>query len=249
MKLSSTPAAPARPFERLLAVSDVHGHGEGLDLLLKEAEYHPLRDQLILVGDYIDTDPATWRTLDRMIELTAEGAIALPGNHDLKLLSLMSAPPAREHCQRWLDWLNQLPFCAESGPFIFVHAGFRPGIPLERQSLRDITEIREEFWHAGEDDFAGTAIGGRTIVFGHTPTFKLGASPGSIWRSPGRMAIDTGAKHGVRLTLLDLTNEISYSCSTAPQRPYGDLRREHLAGLGIEDRTDTEGDSHARIGS
>ncbi len=226
MKLSHLPATPARPFERLLAVSDIHGHGEGLDLLLREAAYDPSRDQLMLGGDYIDTDPATWNSLDRIAELTAEGAIALPGNHDLKLLAL--PPAARRSAEARLAWLRELPLCAEAGGYLFVHAGFRPGVPLERQTLRDVTEIREEFWYASEDDFAGTGIGGRTIVFGHTPTFKLGAAPGSVWRGERRLAIDTGAKHGLRLTLLDLTNGIAYSCSTAPGRLYGDMRRRRL---------------------
>lgn len=224
MKLSNRPATPARKFERLLAISDIHGHGEGLDLLLREAGYNPNRDQLMLGGDYIDTDPDTWSILDRIIELTDEGAIALPGNHEFKLLALQ--PSVRLRIESNLHWLRELPPCAEANGFLFVHAGFRPGIPLEQQTLRDMIEIREPFWTSSEQDFNGNeAIAGRTIVFGHTPTFKLGAAPGSVWNRPGKIGIDTGAKHGLRLTLVDLTNAMSYSCSTAPDRLYTDIRR------------------------
>jgi len=227
MNPSNRPAIPARKFERLLAVSDIHGHGEGLDLLLREAGYDPDRDQLILGGDYIDTDPDTWNILDRIIELTNEGAIALPGNHELKLLALQ--PSVRLQIESKLDWLRDLPPCAETSGFLFVHAGFRPGIPLERQTLRDMIEIREPFWTSSEQDFNGNdRIAGRTIVFGHTPTFKLGTAPGSVWTRPGKIAIDTGAKHGLRLTLIDLTNAITYSCSTAPERLYQDIRRRKI---------------------
>lgn len=226
MNPSNLPATPAQKFkfERLLAISDIHGHSDGLDLLLREAGYDPNRDQLILGGDYIDTDPDTWNILDRIIELTNEGAIALPGNHEFKLLALQ--PAARLRIESKLDWLRDLPPCAEANGFLFVHAGFRPGIPLEQQTLRDMIEIREPFWASSEQDFQGNdRIAGRTIVFGHTPTFKLGATPGSIWTRPGKIAIDTGAKHGLRLTLIDLTSAITYSCSTAPDRLYRDVRR------------------------
>ncbi|MCQ4087308.1 metallophosphoesterase [Saccharibacillus sp. JS10] len=228
---STTPLAT--PFQRILAISDIHGHEQGLDLLLAEAGYDPSYDLLILGGDYIDTDPATWRILDRIIQLTTEGAIALPGNHELKLLALEGV--ARQNIQHHLDWLNHLPLYFAVGDFIFVHAGFRPGVLLEQQTMRDMIEIREAFWNSDGQAFQEDEnIAGRTIVFGHTPTFKLGAPLGQPWIQPGKLGIDTGAKHRVRLTLLDLTNSISYSCSTSPEQLYLDLRRQVLQLGGSE---------------
>ncbi|MBO9610593.1 MAG: metallophosphoesterase [Paenibacillaceae bacterium] len=200
---------------RLLAVSDIHGHGEGLLLLLREAGYDPRRDRLFLLGDYVDADPSTRSTLEIVHSLARQGAVALPGNLEVQLLR-----------NDWTDapgdvraWLGSLPYYATEDEFLFVHAGIRRGLPPERQSIADMTEIREEFWaHAPEP--------GRTVVFGHTPTFKLGAAPGSLWLAPGRIGIDTGAKHGHRLTLLDLRGDFAYSCSTAPANRYGDVRSE-----------------------
>jgi len=200
---------------RLLAVSDIHGHGEGLLLLLREAGYDPRRDRLFLLGDYVDADPSTRSTLEIVHSLARQGAVALPGNLEVQLLR-----------NDWTDapgdvraWLGSLPYYATEDEFLFVHAGIRRGLPPERQSIADMTEIREEFWaHAPE--------AGRTVVFGHTPTFKLGAEPGSLWLAPGRIGIDTGAKHGHRLTLLDLRGDVAYSCSTAPANRYGDVRSE-----------------------
>jgi serine/threonine protein phosphatase 1 len=51
-------------------------------------------------------------------------------------------------------------------------------------------------------------------MFGHTPTFKLGAAPGEIWADERRIAIDTGSKHSHRLTLIDIGSGITYSCRT-----------------------------------
>jgi serine/threonine protein phosphatase 1 len=48
------------------------------------------------------------------------------------------------------------------GDFLFVHAGIRPGIPIERQDINDLIWIRREFL-ASEDDH------GWFVVHGHTP--------------------------------------------------------------------------------
>ncbi len=65
------------------------------------------------------------------------------------------------------------------GAYHFVHAGVRPGLPLEDQSLEDMMWIRGEFLDC-EDDF------GKVVVHGHTP----GERP--VCRS-NRIGIDTGA--------------------------------------------------------
>lgn len=107
------------------------------------------------------------------------------------------------------------------GRWLFVHAGIRPGVPLSEQTTDDLTGIREEFWASSPEQ-------GPTVVFGHTPTFKLGAKPGALWQTQGRLGIDTGAKHGHRLTLLDLHEGLAYSCSTEPLQLYEDVRTQHI---------------------
>jgi serine/threonine protein phosphatase 1 len=76
------------------------------------------------------------------------------------------------------------------GDYAFVHAGIRPGVPLERQSLDDLTWIREPFLHARADH-------GAVIVHGHTPTAAIDVQP-------NRIGIDTGAVFGGPLTCLVL---------------------------------------------
>lgn len=76
------------------------------------------------------------------------------------------------------------------GDYVFVHAGVRPGVPLDRQKLADLRWIREPFLgHRG--DF------GATIVHGHTIT----AAPEDIGN---RIGIDTGAYMSGTLTALGL---------------------------------------------
>lgn len=209
------------PSPRLLAASDIHGHSDGLLCLLAEAEYIPGQDQLILLGDYINADPSTWGTLKLIHQLASEGAIALLGNLELSLLHREDGLPECYLSAEQLRWLRDLPYYTVLDRWLFVHAGIRPGVPLSEQTADDLTGIREEFWSVSPDQ-------GRSVVFGHTPTFKLGAEPGALWQAQGRLGIDTGAKHGHRLTLLDLNGGLAYSCSTEPLHLYEDVQTQPI---------------------
>lgn len=76
------------------------------------------------------------------------------------------------------------------GGYLFVHAGIRPGVPLEAQSADDLIRIRGAFL-TSEADF------GAVVVHGHSP------SRGPVLRS-NRIGIDTGAVYGRELTCLVL---------------------------------------------
>ncbi len=41
--------------KRILVISDIHGEIEKFEQLLEEAQYDAKQDQLILLGDYVDT--------------------------------------------------------------------------------------------------------------------------------------------------------------------------------------------------
>lgn len=94
-------------------------------------------------------------------------------------------------------WATQIPFAHQHflrglalthrvGPYFFVHAGIRPGVPLEGQKREDLLWIREPFLSAKRDL-------GAVVVHGHTPTHE------PIVRS-NRIGIDTGAVLGGVLT-------------------------------------------------
>jgi serine/threonine protein phosphatase 1 len=76
------------------------------------------------------------------------------------------------------------------GDYLFVHAGVRPGVPLEVQDPEDLIWIRSVFREC-EEPF------GKIVVHGHTPV----AAPEI--RS-NRIGIDTGAVFTNRLTALRL---------------------------------------------
>lgn len=72
------------------------------------------------------------------------------------------------------------------GDYLFVHAGIRPGVPLDQQAMGDLLWIREEFLGFSPQH-------SKYIVHGHTPV----AHPDV--RS-NRMNIDTGAWRSGTLT-------------------------------------------------
>ena len=79
------------------------------------------------------------------------------------------------------------------GGYLFVHAGLRPGLPLERQSQHDLLWMREPF-------LSWTGDLGATVVHGHTPTEV------PVIR-PNRIGIDTGAVRGGALTCVVLEGD------------------------------------------
>lgn len=78
----------------------------------------------------------------------------------------------------------------EIGDYVFVHAGIRPGVPLDKQSLSDLRWIREEFLSDDRDH-------GAMVVHGHTIRDDI-----DEW--PNRIGIDTGAYRSGILTAIVL---------------------------------------------
>ncbi|SEM52135.1 serine/threonine protein phosphatase 1 [Mesobacillus persicus] len=65
---------------RQIAISDIHGCAAELDLLLKKTKAQP--EEVIFLGDYVDSGPDSIKVLDMVSEWCSQGATALLGNHD-----------------------------------------------------------------------------------------------------------------------------------------------------------------------
>lgn len=102
------------------------------------------------------------------------GAVAGSGN-PVAIAKALDLLLPEEH----LSWMRGLPSALVVPGYLFVHAGLRPGIPLEQQSDQDLLWIRDDFLDAELPD-------GPIVVHGHTPA----AEPSS---APRRIGIDTGA--------------------------------------------------------
>jgi serine/threonine protein phosphatase 1 len=88
----------------------------------------------------------------------------------------------------------------EIGDYLFVHAGMRPGVPIEEQSAEDLRWIRREFLDCAHDF-------GKVVVHGHTVTEEVEIRP-------NRIGIDTGAYESGRLTALALEGGDRWFLST-----------------------------------
>ena len=103
---------------------------------------------------------------------------------ELQVLMAERVPMADVEFMRGMENLIRI------GDYVFVHAGIRPGVPLEDQSLPDLRWIRGEFLDDRTPrDFA--------VVHGHTITSTPELHP---WR----IGIDTGAFASGQLTAIGL---------------------------------------------
>jgi len=98
--------------------------------------------------------------------------------------------------ERYEAYLASLPLTLDLGAHLVVHAGLRPGIALEDQSAKDLTELRSlegkaktpkgTPWYEVYD-------GAQTVLFGHWPHAV-------VRRGPRAIGLDTGCVYGYELT-------------------------------------------------
>ncbi len=98
---------------------------------------------------------------------------------------LRTAVPARHR-----EFLENMADSFRFGDYLFVHAGIRPGVPLDQQGSKDLRWIRDGFLDDGTDH-------GVMVVHGHTIV------DGPEQHS-NRIALDTGAYRSGVLTAIGL---------------------------------------------
>ena len=169
-----------------------------LDLLIARSRSH---ETVCLKGNHevflleVLQDPTRlqeWRHYGGLLTLVSYGitpTMSPTAEEQVELIDGLKRAIPPEH----LAFVQQLPSSFTCGDFFFVHAGVKPGIPLERQRDEDMLWIREEFL-ACEEHF------GKYVVHGHTPV-----SAPDI-RS-NRINIDTGAYATGNLTLLTIQGD------------------------------------------
>jgi serine/threonine protein phosphatase 1 len=90
-------------------------------------------------------------------------------------------------------FLSGLAVSFACGDFLFVHAGVRPRVPLDRQDDHDLSWIRDDFL-LHEEEFE------KVVVHGHTPVAEPDVRA-------NRINIDTGAYATGRLTCLAIEGD------------------------------------------
>jgi serine/threonine protein phosphatase 1 len=188
-------------------IGDIHGCLRPLQRVLEKIAPRP-GDEVVFIGDYIDRGPQSREVVDHLLGLPYR-CVFLLGNHEKMLLDYLDGkdeglflangglatiqsygghvaniPPAH------LGFFRSLRPMYDTFGHVFVHAGIRPMVPLEKQTVDDLVWIRQEFFQ-----FIGRFP--KPVVFGHTPLRR-------VLLAPDRIGIDTGCVYGGKLTCLKL---------------------------------------------
>jgi serine/threonine protein phosphatase 1 len=195
------------PGRRIYAIGDVHGCIDQLESLhqavAQDLAARPVEQALLVhIGDLVDRGPdsaAVVRKLAAGWPIPGVPTVNLMGNHEFMMLDALSSA-ADEAVSLWLSNGGDLALMHQEGPYLFVHAGIRPGLPLPCQARDDLLWIREPFLST-RTDF------GVVVVHGHTPV----RAP--VVR-PNRIGIDTGAVMGGVLTCAILESDrVGFLCN------------------------------------
>jgi serine/threonine protein phosphatase 1 len=193
-----------------IVIGDTHGMAAKLENLLGQidrwcaANARAELRQLIFLGDYIDRGPDSRRVLQIVQCLQAKGATCLRGNHEQLMLRATESERDRTNflangggatitslCtpaafRRAQEWMRALPTSHEDELRYYVHAGIRPGVPLDQQTTYTKLWIRDSFLrHKGPFP--------KYIVHGHTPTIYLDPQQTMPDVRDNRCNVDTGA--------------------------------------------------------
>jgi serine/threonine protein phosphatase 1 len=209
--------------ERIYAVGDIHGCYDKLLVMMQKMDIDFESDTLVFLGDYIDRGPQSFEVVAYLANLKQRYAntIFLKGNHEemlekylsgedritylvnggqQTLESYMNRPrPEGEPVipRTHLEFFKSLRIYHETQNYIFVHAGLKNKVPLEKQKTEDLLWIRRRFIESKYDY-------GKMVVFGHTPLHE----PLLL---PNKIGIDTGAVYGNRLTCVRLPELVFYT--------------------------------------
>src|SRR5262249_52357538 len=149
------------PVIRHYAIGDIHGRFDLLGLALEAIGDLAEQDaRLVFLGDYVDRGPQSRQVVEKLMELCAsDRVVCLRGNHEeLMVLGLTGDPQdalmwmvnggqatvesyGGEFPRRHLKWMADLPVTYETEHQFFVHAGVRPGVPLDKQDPEEMVWI------------------------------------------------------------------------------------------------------------
>ena len=206
-------------YEKLYIIGDIHGCLGALERLIEKIDWHPDREGLIFLGDYVDRGVQSKDVIDLIIEMSERSphVQCLMGNHEDLFLEYLSGGDIDPYLyngggatlksyringkvsvpDEHLSFLKSLKLFIELDDYYVVHAGMRPGVDIHKQDPKDLLWIREPFLYS---DYQF----GKIVIFGHTP-FAVPLI------EKNKIGLDTGAVFGNRLTCLELPDRKFHS--------------------------------------
>jgi hypothetical protein len=191
---------------RTIVVGDIHGCYDELWDLLNQLDFGS-GDRVVSVGDIITKGPKSREVLELFMSDSRFETVI--GNHDLALRRLWSGEEVELKAaqketnrelgpdkDRYLPYLNSLPFTIDLGGYLVVHAGLRPNVELNSQTSEDLTQLRtlgENRESKNGTPWYEVYDGEKFVLFGHWPA----AEPR---RGKKALGLDTGCVYGHQLT-------------------------------------------------
>ncbi|KHJ30528.1 putative ser thr protein phosphatase family protein [Erysiphe necator] len=156
---------------RLIMIGDIHGMKKELENLLEKIVFNPTRDHVILVGDLIAKGPDSLGVVDLAMRLGATCVRgnhedqAIQAWDDMQAeekttiangtLAIASKPYDKKHMhlaqslgKERIDWIKTWPIIlrvgglGSMGEVLVAHAGLDPEVPLEKQDLYMVMNMR-----------------------------------------------------------------------------------------------------------
>ena len=212
-------------------IGDIHGCFDELVMLLEKLGYiknetgifcHPFGRQAAFLGDLCDRGTKNTEVLRLVMDMVKSGnAIAVPGNHDVKLLKYLRGKSVqkthglditvsqldaagedfRNEVTSFLDGLVSH-YVLDDSKLVISHAGIKQKY-IGRGSMRvrdfclygETTGETDEYGLPVRLDWAADYRGRATVVYGHIPQTEVQALNGTY-------CIDTGCVFGGKLTAL-----------------------------------------------
>lgn len=206
---------------KIFAVGDIHGSHKALVQCLERSRFDRERDRLISLGDVCDFNLDVKACIDELLKLKHFDLVL--GNHDLWAIEWAVFG------RKKMEWVTQggqetirsykngpmpeahINFLMTGKPFlkldnkIFVHGGFDPAQPIEKQDQEFLAWDRElladaAYKHQTEPQYRFGSYD--EIFIGHTPTQLYGSDQPlhycNLWD------IDTGVRHSAKLTIMNV---------------------------------------------
>jgi len=220
--------------QRLLVIGDIHGRADALKQVLKRANVTK-KDKLIVLGDVCDGGKQTKECIDILLKLNTE---LVAGNHDEWARQWMKKGLDFPEKNLWwhqggiwtsysydhqiknvpkkhIAYLDSAKDYIIIDNIVFVHGGFDPDRPIERQSRKFLTWDREIIDHA----IKGPIPKYKHVFIGHTTTQIIVSDCTQPLTFNNLTMLDTGAGWTGRLTIMDAhTKEFWSSDEQTPER-------------------------------
>ena len=175
---------PNNTLGRQLVVPDIHGCVKTFKTLVERIALGR-KDQLFLLGDYINRGPDSVGVVDFTIELLSRGYQIMPlrGNHEELLLHAESNPKSPQSLSvlsqkkkslfdknkrllpKYLPFFSSLPYYYELPDFYLVHGGFDFTKVNPYESYNRMPWVRP--FHPSSEQ-----LGGKRVVVGHSPRMR-----------------------------------------------------------------------------